>query len=192
MTKTVGAIVLAAGFSNRYGSQKLCARLPNGNTVFTQTFKRIKSAISQVTVVTRPELAELLPLEPEEVNLFLNAEKGMGSTIAFGISLAKNWDACLICLADMPFIKTTTYQIVSAALKQDSIVIPSHKGKQGNPVGFGSKFFDDLTSLSGPKGALPVSQIHHFATRKMEVDDPAILYDVDTPQDLNRYNSFDL
>jgi len=192
MTKTVGAIVLAAGFSNRFGSQKLCAKLPNGSTVFAQTLKRIKSAISQVTVVTRPELAELLLLEPDEVSLFLNAEKGMGSTIAFGISLSRNWDACLICLADMPFIQTTTYQIIATALKQDNIIIPLYKGKRGNPVGFGNKFFDDLTSLSGPKGALPVSQIYHFATRNVEVDDPAILYDIDTRKDLNRYDTFSL
>ena len=60
MAAKVGALVLAAGFSNRYGSIKLCAKLNNGHTVFAETLQRIRAAVSAVTIVTRPELVPKL------------------------------------------------------------------------------------------------------------------------------------
>ena len=74
MTIKVGAILLAAGFSNRFGSLKLCAELNNGYTVFEQTLRRIHASIPEYKVVTRPEIAHQLNSVGTELNIFHDAE----------------------------------------------------------------------------------------------------------------------
>lgn len=189
MSGRVAALVLAAGFSNRFGSIKLCARLDNGKTVFEQTLQRVQQAVDDVVVVTRPELAEALIDYCDSLQIFDQAEKGMGATLAYGISLLEDRDACLICLADMPFISADSYRRLAAAQCPDAIILPSHQGRQGNPVGFGRRFFNELQALSGDSGGRVVIQGHPEAVQTLELDDAAIAYDIDTPEDLARLQS---
>ncbi|MDD9896382.1 MAG: nucleotidyltransferase family protein [Gammaproteobacteria bacterium] len=187
MADNVGAIVLAAGFSNRFGSIKLCAELESGATVFEQTLNRIQSAIGNYKVVTRPELASLLNSFDPDLQIFHAAEKGMGATLAYGIGFAEEWDACLICLADMPFIQAETYRQLADQLNENNIVIPYYQQQAGNPVGFGKQFFSELSQLSGDAGGRPVVQAHKDAVVRVGIEDAAVLYDIDTPADLEKF-----
>lgn len=186
MTANIGALLLAAGFSSRFGSAKLLARLRDGNTVFSQTRDRIKAALQNYVVVTRPELAAELRQIEANLQVFPGAEKGMGASLAYGIGIAqaKQWDACLVCLADMPFIATSTYQQLAKAAQRDKIILPCHDDKAGNPVVFGREFYAELQALSGDAGGRPVLRQHTEQVQRLTIDDAAILADVDTPQDL--------
>ena len=187
MTIKVGAIVLAAGFSNRFGSLKLSAELNNGSTVFEQTLQRIRASVPEYKVITRPEIAHQLNSVETKLNIFHDAEKGMGSTIAFSIGLIDDWDACLICLADMPFIQEDTYRRLATELTSENIVSPFYEQQAGNPMGFGRKFFPELTQLSGDSGGKPIVQAHKASVVRVRIEEPTILYDIDTPQDLDRF-----
>ncbi|MBM88998.1 MAG: hypothetical protein CMQ41_11540 [Gammaproteobacteria bacterium] len=189
MTHEVGAIILAAGFSNRFGSTKLTAKLYNGATVFEQTLKRVRSAIPNYAVVTRPVLSEKLKPYEDNLNIFENAEMGMGASLAYGIKLANSWNACLVCLADMPFIQIETYSAIANELRGNNIVIPVHKKKIGNPVGFGKNFFADLMNLSGDSGGRTIIQANQNAIVRLATDDSAILQDIDTQADLEKYQA---
>jgi molybdenum cofactor cytidylyltransferase len=189
MSGKVGALVLAAGFSHRFGSVKLCASLDNGKTVFEQTLERLQQAVADVVVVTRPELAEPLIQVCDSLEIFDQAEKGMGATLAYGISLISDWDAVLICLADMPFITAETYGQLARVQQADRITVPEYQGRQGNPVGFGRKFFAELGSLGGDKGGRAIMQHYPEALDSISVEDAAILHDIDTPEDLRRLQS---
>ena len=189
MTKEVGALILAAGFSKRFGGIKLDAKLNNGSTVFSQTLSRISVAIPNYKVVTRPDLIDVLsPTEPN-LNAFEFAEQGIGASLAFGIGLVNNWHACLVCLADMPFIEIETYRSLASQLNQDNIVIPFHQKQAGNPVGFGRHFYSDLRNLSGDAGGRPVVKENQNAVVAFDAEDAAVLYDIDTPADLDKYQS---
>ena len=189
MTEEVGALILAAGFSKRFGGIKLYAKLNNGATVFSQTLSRISAAIPNYKVVTRPGLIDVLsPTEPN-LNAFEFSEQGIGASLAFGISLVNNWHACLVCLADMPFIEIETYRALASQLNQNNIVIPFHQKQAGNPVGFGRYFYSDLRSLSGDTGGRPVVKNNQNTVITFDVEDAAVLYDIDTPTDLDRYQS---
>ena len=52
--------MLAAGFAQRFGGEKLLARLPNGVPVWAQTLTRIMAVLPRVVVITRPELVPVL------------------------------------------------------------------------------------------------------------------------------------
>ena len=187
MITNLKVIILAAGSSKRFGKQKLCERLPGGNTVLDETIFRVKQAVSQVTIMTNSEIFSSLHDQNDHFQVCPVANLGMGATLAYGIKQVQTANACLVCLADMPFIKPVTYQTLAESLTTDNIVIPVFDGKQGNPVGFGKRFFSDLMLLSGDSGGRSLLRLHAAATQCIEVDDPAIFYDIDSPEDLKKY-----
>ena len=187
MTPDVRALILAAGSSTRFGKQKLRENLPSGNTVLEQTLNRVKLAVPDVKVVTSIHFYETLQSQSKEFKIFSGASSGMGATLSYGIRLMEEADACLVCLADMPFIQTTTYQTLAALLTRENIVVPIFEGKKGNPVGFGKRFFNDLMLLNGDIGGRELLRRYSDVTQHVKVEDPAILYDIDTPADLEKY-----
>ena len=191
MTATIGAIILAAGFSNRFGSSKLSAELANGKTVLQQTLAHIHYAGLPSIVITRPELAAILQLHKTEIATFDGAARGMSASLAFGVSKALEWDGCLVCLADMPFIESSTYRQIADRLTPATIVLPCYNTRPGNPVGFGRNFYAQLQALQGDTGGRSITESNQNAVVELAIDDPAILKDIDTPQDLSRYQSLE-
>jgi molybdenum cofactor cytidylyltransferase len=53
-------------------------------------------------------------------------------------------------------------------------------------VGFGRGFRDDLLGLTGDAGARVVLMSHASAVHQLEVDDPGVVQDMDTPADAAR------
>jgi molybdenum cofactor cytidylyltransferase len=205
MSIQTGVLVLAAGFSRRFDGSKLSAILGNGSTVLQQTLQRISAATDNIVIITRRELIEEGILDSGVCHsatlqcdspahqtsamrmvLCENSHLGMGHTLAFGISQIKDWDACLVCLGDMPFIRTSTYQQLLAAMHADNIVIPEYASKPGNPVGFGRIFFEKLARLSGDSGGREIIQADSQQVLRVSVNDGAILEDIDTRADLER------
>lgn len=209
-----GALVLAAGYSRRFGGGKLSAVLDSGNTVLQQTLQRIGAATEHILVVTRQELIDdgLLdtgichasPIRPGSssatspqgpalrVAVCEDAHLGMGHTLAFGVSQLLSlqgeeaWDGCLVCLGDMPFISPITYQQLLAELQVDNIVVPEARGRSANPVGFGRDFFPDLSRITGDGGGRELIRRSTSQVVRIPVSDTAVLQDVDTPEDLRR------
>jgi molybdenum cofactor cytidylyltransferase len=187
----IGAVLLAAGFSNRFGSVKICAKLNNNQTVLQQTLANIGSTVPHITVVTRPDLYPLIVDDCPDAWVFEDAEKGMGATLAFAMQLILEQgelDGCLVCLADMPFIRPETYRHICNAIRRDNIVVPYFAGRAGNPAGFGADYFQALNNLTGDRGGRRVIRQNPGAVLKLEVDDPAVLQDIDTPDDLTRFD----
>ncbi|MDO9319382.1 MAG: nucleotidyltransferase family protein [Gammaproteobacteria bacterium] len=197
-----GVLLLAAGFSRRFGDIKLQARLRNGSSVFEQTLARIAAATPRILVVTRPDLTEV-PLATqriaqgpgmdrlgERVRIDVvqcpDAHLGMGHTLAFGMAHLPDWKGCLVCLGDMPFIATTTYAQMLAALRRDRILLPQYEGETGNPVGFGCDFFPALRTVQGDTGGRDVVRVNREHVQLLTVSDAAILQDIDTPEDMLR------
>ncbi len=189
MTKPIGAIVLAAGFSRRFGSSKLLAGLSSGKSVFQQTVGRITEAFPDRLVVTRPEMAAALQGLAQETSIlsFEHAEQGMGATLAFAAQYIGGWDGCVVCLGDMPFIETSTYRDISEQVTADTIVTPTFESKHGNPVAFGRNFFTDLAALTGDSGGRELTSMYPRAVRELQVSDPGILQDIDTLEELALY-----
>jgi len=189
MTKPVGAIVLAAGFSSRFGSSKLLAELSSGKTVFQQTVERIAEAFPELLVVTRPEMVTALQKLAQGTSIlgFEHADQGMGATLAFAAQQIGDWDGCVVCLGDMPFIETSTYSLIAELVTVDSIVTPTFDSKMGNPVAFGKNLYTDLEALTGDSGGRRLTSMYPQAVRELRVSDPGILQDIDTPEELTLY-----
>tara|TARA_B110000879_G_scaffold143231_1_gene186238 strand:- start:1801 stop:2379 length:579 start_codon:yes stop_codon:yes gene_type:complete len=189
MTKPVGAIVLAAGFSSRFGSSKLLAELSSGKTVFQQTVERIAEAFPELLVVTRPEMVTALQKLAQGTSIlgFEHADQGMGATLAFAAQQIGDWDGCVVCLGDMPFIEASTYSLIAELVTVDSIVTPTFDSKMGNPVAFGKNLYTDLEALTGDSGGRRLTSMYPQAVRELRVSDPGILQDIDTLEELTLY-----
>lgn len=117
--------------------------------------------------------------------------EGMGDSIAAGVRATRDAGGWLILPGDLPLVQPQSLQQVAAALAGHAVVFPSYRGQQGHPVGFAADCREALLLLSGAQGAAPVARGYAAADRAgvLELDDPGIVMDIDTVQDLARAES---
>ena len=180
------AVVLAAGSSQRFGTDKRLADV-DGQPMVIQALQPYLSELPSVYVVLRAS-DPIRSSIPSEVHVIEapNAALGMGHSLAAAAEILANASWVLIGLADMPWIKKDTIAQVVARISaaDNAIVRPSYRGRSGHPVGFTANYLDELTRLTGDIGAKDVISRHHKDVVDLPVTDKAILRDVDTPQQL--------
>lgn len=185
---TVGVLLLAAGRSVRFGSDKRLALLPDGKTVLEVTLINIQASNLPVLVcVENGEDAAAKICERMSVNFVVceNASLGMGYTLAEGIVHISGWQGVLVALADMPFVQATTYSLLGNSLSVDTICRPECDGRTGHPVAFGANYFGELTAHSGEVGARELLSKYAAKVSTIDCSDPGILRDIDRPGDLS-------
>lgn len=182
-------VLLAAGVGARFGGGKLVAPLEDGTPVGVRSARVLQSSVDRVLAVVRPgdaPLEAILRAEGLEVVPFPGAGKGMGASLAFGISSAPAADGWVVALADMPFVRPETVAAVVRALRTGAaIVAPAFRGRRGHPVGFAATLFADLVRLEGDAGARSVLVRHEPEVVLLECDDSGVVRDVDEPSDLS-------
>jgi molybdenum cofactor cytidylyltransferase len=113
---------------------------------------------------------------------------GMGDSIAAGVLATRDAGGWLILPGDLPLVRPHSLQRVAAALAGYGVVFPTYQGRQGHPVAFAADCAPALLALSGPQGAASVARAQTAAGRALalDVDDPGIVTDIDTIDDLAR------
>jgi molybdenum cofactor cytidylyltransferase len=61
------------------------------------------------------------------------------------------------------------------------IIVPTCRGKRGNPILWDRRFFADMDRLTGDAGARALLATHAEAVAEVKIDDEAILLDYDGP-----------
>jgi molybdenum cofactor cytidylyltransferase len=188
----IAALVLAAGLSRRYGKENKLLETIGGELMVVQVVRAIcRSSVDQVLVLTGHEssLIEEALAEFSSIKLLYNPnyQLGMSTSIVAGVQNLQGMDACMICLADLPYLKTEDYSYFVTRYRQahrvDQIQVPSYRGRSGHPVIFGSNFFDDLTTLPiSDFGARDIIRHNLPSVRSIEVDHERILQDIDIPK----------
>ncbi|MGA7595512.1 MAG: NTP transferase domain-containing protein, partial [Gallionella sp.] len=112
---------------------------------------------------------------------------GMAASLVCGVLANHDATGWLIGLADMPAVPSTAIAGVRNALFDGAaLAAPSHAGRRGHPVGFASRYFDELVELHGDNGARRLLERDSASVTDIAVDDPGILADIDTPGDVRR------
>ena len=188
-TSTTG-ILLAAGQSRRFGTDKLLQPLPDGTPLVLAAARHLRQAVPEaIAVVADAESTVAGLLRDEGVRVVVNARsgRGMGTSIACGVRAVDQARGWVIALADMPFIAVSTITSVAALLTGvDVIAAPTYDGRRGHPVAFGAGFRDELLRLDGDTGARNVLHTHADRMYLFATDDPGVLRDIDRPDDLHR------
>ena len=181
-------ILLAAGSSQRFGSNKLLHPVVNNTPMLLVCAQKLAGVLPGSVVVINHELDSYTsPLEKLGLKVVINqqAEKGMGTSLALGVSHSQDASGWLIALADMPYIKAESYGLLINKLKEGAgIVAPEFEQKRGHPVGFNSAFKKELLSLEGDIGARRLVEKHQAQLELLLTDDEGVVRDVDKPGDL--------
>jgi len=197
---TVG-ILMAAGRGRRFDPaglrNKLLQPLPEaggeaaaGAPVVVASARKLLAVLPRVVAVVPPEdggVGARLASLGCDVTVCLDADSGMAASLTHAIrrslDVLSPVDAWLVALGDMPHVAPATLQALADALGQGAgIVAPVLAGRRGNPVGFGRVHLDALLALRGEQGARKLLQT--LPVTEVEVDDPGIFRDIDTPADL--------
>jgi molybdenum cofactor cytidylyltransferase len=187
---SVAAVILAAGRSTRMGANKLIAEI-GGRPLIRRTAEAVLASPARPVVVvigheTEKLVESLAGLDVLRVSNPRYAE-GLSTSLNVGVAaLPDEALGALICLGDMPLIKAETLGNLIASFEEEpqlGAVIPAHGGEWGNPVLLSRKLFPLVVKLGGDAGARKLLK-GRADVKVLEVEDPAILFDADTPSTL--------
>ena len=189
----IGAIILAAGNSSRFGDEnKLLAKFGE-KTVIESTINNIAKLFKkhEITIVLRnkSQLPNFLKFLPYKLTIVLKENFGISDSIKQGLNKFLTKDGVMICLGDMPGVSASTYSKIRNCLseQEDKIIIPIYKGTKGNPIGIPRKFYGKLKTLSGDVGFKQLFSQLKKNISFIEIDDRYILKDIDTKKDLQHF-----
>jgi molybdenum cofactor cytidylyltransferase len=192
------AVVLAAGASRRFGSDKRFAPTPAGTSLIRATVSVFAGQVDGIYIAVRSDdvIDECWPGSSSAAAVHYvrapRADQGMGCSLADAVRQLPEGCDVLVALADMPFIQSETVgKLVHHfrhSRKTAPIVFPQVAGpmSRGHPVIFHHHYRGELEALQGDKGASSILLAHEDALDPLEVDDRGVVADIDRPADLLR------
>jgi len=190
---SIVGILLAAGQSTRFGSDKLLHTLKGGAASMIEQSATNLLQVLPNSVAVIPQGASMLRLCLENIGMPWveneQAVSGMSSSLQCGMSYFARKDklisAWLFALADMPYISPTTIKQIVGALERDALIAaPYYNGKRGHPVGFCRHFENELMALSGDRGGKNIIDRHQNELTRLEVNDESVICDIDYPHQI--------
>jgi molybdenum cofactor cytidylyltransferase len=191
------AIIPAAGHSTRMGRTKLSLRLGD-RTVLEHVVTALRDGgVDRILVVIGPHVPELVWLAESasaEVCLLSEPTADMRSTVEHGLRFLEDRyhprpnDWWLLAPGDHPgFGADVVRQLLTVAGRSDrSIVVPNHAGRRGHPTVIAWKHVEGIRALPTEEGINRYLRAHEAETLPLEVTEPGVLLDLDTPEDFDR------
>ncbi|WP_210493841.1 nucleotidyltransferase family protein [Microvirga antarctica] len=194
------AIVVAAGSGSRFGGRKLLARMGTGLVLEGALRAALDAPVDAVMVVTGSDATDVASAarrfakgHPQGAKLTVvhaaTYETGLSASVRAGLSaLPADTDGVFVFLGDMPAVPTQVPFLLQQALAGHGVVAaaPVHAHRRGHPVLFAAALLPKLAALTGDSGARATLDGLGEALSLVAVDEPGILFDIDTRADLAR------
>ncbi|GAB4431181.1 MAG: nucleotidyltransferase family protein [Chloroflexi bacterium OHK40] len=183
-------VLLAAGRSSRMGRAKQLLEWQGKPLVRHMAEVALASRLAGLVVVLGAEAAAtrgaLVGLDgPVQTVENVDYAAGQASSLRSGLAtLPATATGAMVLLVDMPLVSPGLIdQLITAFAEppQPMAVVPRHNGRRGNPALLASALFPELRALEGDVGARDVIDRYANQVRWLDLDDPAVLMDVDTP-----------
>lgn len=183
----VSCIVMASGFGNRFGSNKLLADF-DGKPLILQILEQVPfDLLHEVIVVTRyEEVKELLKDYP--VICMLHDLPRQSDTIRIGMNHISKTNGCMFVTCDQPLrTKDSLIRLISTfQTNKDKIVRLGYHSIIGNPVIFPKKYYEELRNLQPDEKGGTVIKSHPESVMVVQANHSYELTDVDTKEDLEQ------
>jgi molybdenum cofactor cytidylyltransferase len=187
------AIVLAAGASTRMAPHhKLLIEDRAGRPMIERTVANVLASRARpIIVVTGTRDAEIRAALAGKPVTFVHAAdhaEGLSASLRAGIrALPPRTPAALVILGDMPLVPGRVLDRLMAAhgpLESRCIIVPTYKGRAGNPILWDAALFPEILSLTGDQGARRLLVSHAEQVAEVETGEEGILRDFDTVESL--------
>ena len=185
---------MAAGESNRMKAPK--ALLPIGGTTFSEHIARLMRAcnINPVFLIGGAHIEEIRAAYQDNPPFAIvhNSQYSLGqiSSLKAGIrQLPTGALSAMVWPVDIPLVKpnTVTTLVSEFERRQPPIAIPIFEGKHGHPVIYGLAAIQSVLGLKAGQTAKELRNIYKDQILYVDVHDPAVLIDIDTPEDYNQH-----
>jgi molybdenum cofactor cytidylyltransferase len=187
----VSAILLAAGESSRMGTQK--ALLPwVATTLIAYQLAQLAAVddVSEIIAVTGHEpdrIAEIVASSGRARAVHNDAYRtGKVSSILRGLqAVSDDMEAILLLAVDQPRPAAIIARLVAAHAEGEALLTAPVRGRRrGHPLIFSRALLPELLAISEEaQGVRAVVRRHGGDVRDVEIDDPAIHLDLNTPTD---------
>jgi molybdenum cofactor cytidylyltransferase len=190
----ISAIVLAAGESRRMGQPKML--LPWGeSTVLGQVISVLRSAgVEDIVTITggfREQVEAIATRKGSRVVFNPEyASNEMLSSIQCGLrSLKAEAEATLICLGDQPQVQERSVRRVTETFEKSRsrLVVPSYQMRRGHPWLVARSLWGEILAMMSPQSPRDLLNAHSNEIEYVNVDNPSILQDLDTPEDYLKF-----
>jgi molybdenum cofactor cytidylyltransferase len=194
MIDMLSLIVLAAGKSSRMrGRNKLLSKVDGKPIVRRVVEAALNSKVDEVLVVVgwqsqrvRQAIADL----PCRIVLNKEFEKGQSNSVKAGLrEVGPTTQAILILPGDIVNIDPRSINKVldEYASARAPLIVASHKGRSGHPILLDKGLFEEILEIDEQTfGLKSVVKKHATQVKNVETGSDKVIWDVDTPEDLNR------
>lgn len=181
------AVVLAAGHATRFGSDKLSAPLDGEPLLFHAVRAARAAPVERVIVVARPGLETGTWKGAPEVEVIRLVSTALSDSLKAGIAEAAGAAGTFVFLGDMPAVPHDEAGRLVGMIGDAYAAQPRYQGRPGHPVLLSARAFPDIVRLTGDEGAGRLLRARDDVVFD-DSTDPAVHFDVDTPEDLRKLN----
>jgi len=190
----IAAVVLAAGRSRRMAPHnKLLVTDKAGKPMIARVVDNVLSSNARPIMVVTGHQAEqvehALAGRPVRYVLAEDYAEGLSASLKAGIAaVPPECAAAIVCLGDMPLVTGRMIDRLLSMYDPEEgrlIVLPTFRGKQGNPMLWDRRYFPEILAITGDSGARFLVGKHAEAVCEVEMADDAVLRDFDTTESLS-------
>ena len=192
MRQHLEGIILAAGESRRMGYPKPLLKI-GGQTFIEHIAETMLAVVPRLVIVIGAHRERVRAAIPRDARIAIvenpNYLRGQLSSLKAGLNaIQADAAAALVHLGDHPMVRAETFEALVDLYDQTGkpIVIARHDGHRGHPVIFDRALFGELQSAPEEEGARHVVNADPSRVTYVDLADPGINLDLDTPSDLAR------
>lgn len=184
----ITGIILASGFSNRMGQDKLLIEIDGKKIIERVIEALLASDLDDIILIYRTEEIKNIAKSYGIKTIYNpDAHLGQSQSVKLGVEHCEG-DCCyMFFVGDQPFINA---ELINNLIKEHKknpykIVAPYYQGKINMPILFPEDLKEDLLKVQGDKGGREIIQKNPDRIKKFEIKDKSLIIDIDTIEDFD-------